>query len=682
MITLDFETRSEADLKKVGTYEYARHPSTDVLCLAWTIDGLGTDLWHPAFVDQTPLVAITKRDRALLPKDILPAPEPDDLLIRVTHGELMEAHNAFFERCIWHFVMVPKYGWPSVSPEQWRCSAAKAASFALPRALEDAAAALGLSEQKDMEGHKLMLKLSKPRKPTNADPNSKWHQKRVELERLFDYCRQDVIVEAALSAQLRELPSQELELWQLDQEMNWSGIRCDREMTNAALTIADQARNSASHELDLLTGGDVTKVTARPSFVKWLNANGVEGDSVAKERVDWLLNQELDPTVERALTIWRRSSKASVKKYQAISRRMSADDDRVRDSVMYWGASTGRWSGRGIQPHNFPRGSGKSWTHTACQDILSGSFELMKLIYGEDAALDVLAEALRGVFVPAEGHEFLVADYSAIEARGTFWIAGHEEGLEVFRAYDRGEGPDIYCWQAQDIFKEPIKKDDPRRQGGKVVVLGCGYQMGAPKLVTYADSMKVTLTLKEAKKLVDGYRDTNWPVVEFWEAIEVAAMEAVRRRGRGRAVRQDRLVWKMLGRFLHCRLPNGRLLSYLDPKIEMAPVPWSDTELRPKITFMGMNTYTHQWERCSTYGGKLTENVVQALCRDIMAEAMLRLRNTIYRLVLTVHDEIIAEVPKGEGDVKEFQGIMAAQPEWADGFPIEAAGWRDTRFHK
>jgi DNA polymerase len=546
--------------------------------------------------------------------------------------------------------------------------------------LEKAAAALGLSEEKDMAGHKLMMKLTKPRKPTKADPDSKWHQKREDLERVFDYCKQDVLVEALLSEQLRELPPQELELWQLDQEMNYGGIRCDRELAESALRIADEARAAASEELDILTGGQVTKTTARPSFVAWLNAAGCETESTAADTIDELLTQDLDPTIERALTIWRRSNKTSTKKYQAILNRMGADDDRVRDTVMYWGASTGRWSGRGIQPHNFPRGHGRAWTHRACLDILTYHFEELKLLYGEDGVLDMLADALRGAIVPTPGHEFVVADYSAIEARGTFWISGHKNGLAVFEAYDRGEGPDIYCWQAEQIFNETISKKDPRRQGGKVVILGCGYQMGWEKLITYAAGMKVQLGGEEAKRLVDAYRDTNWPVVEFWKDINASAMEAVRRRGRGGAVRHGRLAWQVLGRFLHCRLPNGRLLSYLDPKIELVKAPWGDH--LPALTFMGVNTYTHQWTRCSTYGGKLTENVVQALCRDIMAEAMLRLRGTEYRPVLTVHDEIVSEVVAGEGDVKEFQGIMAAQPEWADGFPIEADGWRDVRFHK
>ena len=404
MITLDFETRSEANLKKVGAYEYARHPSTDVLCLGWVEDDAREiELWHPGFKDQTPLVGKTKGERALPPRDLQAAPYPDYLLRRIAYRDLVEAHNAFFERCIWHFVMVEKYGWPSINPTQWRCSAAKAASYSLPRKLEDAVSALGLRQKKDMEGHKLMIRMTKPRRPTKGDPDSAWHQKRADLDRLFEYCKQDVRAERELSSQLREMPDQEIEVWQLDQEMNFGGMHCDLDMARAALKIRDEATEEAAHELEQITDGAVTTTTQRPRFVKWLKKNGVETDSVAAPVVDEFLESgTLAEHTHRALYLWRRSSKASVKKYDAIMLRTS-DDGRCRDLVMYHGASTGRWSGRGIQPHNFPRGFDKARMHAACGDILRGRFDLMKMLYGEDEVMDVLSNALRGALIPAPG---------------------------------------------------------------------------------------------------------------------------------------------------------------------------------------------------------------------------------------------------------------------------------------
>lgn len=681
MNTIDFETRSKVSVKDVGAYEYARHPSTDVLCLAYLLDGGDeVDLWHPAFRDQTPLVGKTKRERDAPPWDLLESLAPEELFYAVTAGKLFEAHNAFFERCVWHFVMVVKYGWPPVQPEQWRCSAAKAAAYALPRKLEKVAEALGLAQRKDMEGHRLMLRLTKPRKRTKGDPDSMWHQKTDDLLRVFDYCKQDVRTEHAVSRSLRELPNQEIEIWQLDQEMNWGGMQCDLDMARAALEIADQARTEAAREMSQITGGQVTKMTQRPKFVAWLKEEGLNTDSVAADVVDAYLEDEgLGEHLHRALYLWRRTAKSSVKKYDAIVARIS-DDGRCRELLMYHGASTGRWAGRGIQPHNFPRGYAAARMHAACEDILHADFGMMKLLWGEDEVMDVLSNALRGTLVPAPGKDLMVADYSAIEARGTFWSAGHRAGLKVFEEFDAGRGPDVYCWQAKKIYGRPIAKKDPERQHGKVVILGCGYQMGGPKLASYAAGMGIEITEERGAELVAAYREENWPVVEFWKNIQNAAIEAVGRRGRGPGVQCGRFKFKVLGRFLHCRLPNGRFLSYLDPEIHMVRAPWG--EMRPQVTFMGMNTHTHQWERCSTYGGKLTENVVQALCRDLMAEAMLRLRDTIYTPVLTVHDEIIAEVDEGEGSVAEFEAIMTEQPEWAAGFPIAAGGWRGKRFRK
>jgi len=688
LITLDFETRSEADLKKVGAYEYARHPSTDVLCLAWVVDDEDdVGLWHPAFKDQTPLVGKTKAIRAQPPQHLDQSPYPSHLLGLMADHRLVEAHNAFFERCIWHFVMARKYRWPAVKPTQWRCSAAKASTYALPRALDDAAKALGLIEQKDMVGHKLMMRMSKPRKATKGDPDSVWHQKHDDLIRLFDYCKQDVRTERALSDQLRDMPDQEIEIWQLDQEMNFKGMYCDLGMAEAALSIADQARAEAGRELDQITGGQVSKTTQRIPFVKWLKENGVDTDSVAADIVDeYLKDETLEEHTHRALYLWRRSSKTSIKKYDAMLKRTS-DDSRCRALLMYHGASTGRWSGMGIQPHNFPRNTPGNMD-VVIDDIMGGSFERMKLLYGEDEVIEVLASVLRGALVASPGHDLVAADYSAIEARGTFWIAEHKVGLKVFEEFDAGRGPDIYCWQAEKIHRRPIAKKDPERQDGKVVILGCGYQMGGPKLVAYAKPMGIDITEDRAIELVAEYREINEPVVQFWRKIQTAAIRATRRRGSGPAIPCGRLKWKVLGRFLHCRLPNGRFLSYLDPEVRMKAITINkgkENEFQktvPQLTFMGLDTYSHQWKRCDTYGGKLTENVVQALCRDLMAEAMLRLRDTVYEPVLTVHDEIIAEVPEGKGTVEEFQAILAEQPKWADGFSIAASGWRGKRFRK
>jgi DNA polymerase len=357
--------------------------------------------------------------------------------------------------------------------------------------------------------------------------------------------------------------------------------------------------------------------------------------------------------------------------------------------MRYHAASTGRWGGQGIQPHNYPRKCPKDRKgldepgeamERACQRVLTGDYELMCMLYGRDNIMSLLSSVLRGTITAAPGHELLASDYSSIEARGTFWVSGHTEGLEVFRRIDAGEmpGQDIYTWQASKIHGRTIyKEDDQERQDGKVVVLGCGYQMGGPKLSSYAAKMGVEISEERGAELVAAYRETNWPVKNFWYDQQKAAIAAVRKPGR--VVRHGRISWKVHGRFLHCRLPSGRLLSYFDPRVEIVETDWGK---RPQIQFWGVDTNTRQWCLTSTYGGKLTENIVQALCRDIMAEAMIRVEAAGYPIILTVHDEIISEVRKGFGSLEEFNALLSQRPKWADGFPITADGWRSKRYRK
>lgn len=683
MITLDFETRSKADLKKVGTYEYARHPSTDVICLAWKVRGdRRVRLWHPGFQDTTPVKKRSKSYWSTVSRDLARPADPLELWNRIDCGELVEAHYAFFERCVWRWVMVERYGWPDVPEESWRCSAAKAASFALPRKLESACVALGISE-KDMAGHRVMQKLTKPRRPTKSDPDSEWHQRRRDLLRVFRYCVQDVRAEEALSEQLRPMPEGELRAWQLDQRINLRGVHCDRPLVRKALRLLDEEREAGDSEIRDATGGRVAGSTRREDLLAWANAEGIGMADTQAATIDRVLEGELPDHARAALETWRSLNRSSTKKYAAMLARMSDEDDRIRDLLLYWGAATGRWAGRGIQPQNFPRGKVKDMEE-ACADVLRLDRATLQLLYGD--VMELLSHVLRGALRAAPGNHLVVADYSAIEARGTFWISGHTEGLRLFRRIDAGEmpGQDIYTWQASEILRRRITKADgyERQVFGKVPVLGCGYQMGAPKLVSYAASMGVEIDMHTAQVIVDGYRETNWPVRRFWYAVEAAALEAVRRGRGGRPVRCGATAWAVRGRFLHCKLPSGRLLSYYLPRIEMNTTPWG--EKRPQVTYMGIDTYTRQWKRVATYGGKLTENVVQALCRDLMLDAMFKAEDAGMPVVLTVHDEVVTEVPEDSppDELARLEGIMEDAPAWAKGLPVKAEGWRGERYRK
>jgi DNA polymerase bacteriophage-type len=700
-ISLDFETRSFADLPKVGPFRYAQDETTFAMCLAWRYDRDDEVFsWNPAY----PAAGIPEEGRAAL----------EDLGRRVAAGAEMWAFNAMFERCIWEMVLrrqVPSL--PSVPTTSWRCTAALAAQYALPRKLDDAARALGLQIEKDEVGHRIMKKVSKPRRGKGGG----WWEVREELLRLFAYNRTDVRVETALHDQLRKWSPGELAVWQLDQTINLRGVYIDQPMVQAALRLAADYRTVANDRVWKLTRGAVRKTTSRADLLGWINDRGVSVADTKKETLDALLGEGdeeapddrvtedsplkpeapaivLPVDVREVLEVWRLANKASVKKYQAMLRRVCSDG-RIRDLLRYHGASTGRWAGQGIQPQNFPRGFLGKATDEACRDIASLTRAEIEVLWGD--VMNLLSSALRGAITAGPGCELYTADYAAIEARGTFWLAGDEDALEVIRRSDRKEGPDIYRVQAAQIYgvRDPweISKDSPERQVGKQAVLGLGYSMGAPKFVVTCERSGIKgIELDFAKKVVDAYREVHWAVVELWNELEQLAIEAIRR-GPGAEPLWDkrkRTAWAVRGRFLHCRLPSGRLLSYYRPWVDVEPFIWTnpvtgekkDLGPRARIKFLGVDTYTKKWSRQTTYGGKLTENVVQALSRDIMAEAMPRVEAAGYPVILTVHDEVVSEVPTGFGNLKEYEALVGQQPAWADGFPIVAEGWKGTRYRK
>lgn len=691
MNTMDFESRSEVDVRKVGSYAYASHPSTEIICLSFLFeDGQEADLWHPAFEDQTPLVAKTKAEQAIPARDLPRLPDPTELFERIERGELFEAHNAFFERCMWWFLCVQKMGWPKVKPEQWRCSAAKGSSYALPRKLEKVAKVLGCGEEKDMEGHRLMLKLCKPAGKTSLafKAGQKWHQKVDELERVFAYCRQDVMTEHAVSQKLRPLPEIEQNTWLLDQRINARGVHIDRGLAMRALDVAEDYRLDAGERLSELTGGKITKHTQRGRMLEWLASRGVETEgSLNAETQKRLLEEVADDSEEHeALTLWHWANRTSTAKYNAMLTRMDPKDGRVRDTLMYHGASTGRWSGKGVQPQNFPR---------ACPEDPAELSALCEAIISDEPLdrwgkndMDAIVQALRGTITARPGCDLISADYAAVEARGTSWIAEHEAGLQQFRDLDAGLLPnqDVYTLMATSILGHTVTKDDKkdRQTWGKVPVLACGYQGGVHAIWNFAPDMEEEL----AEEVVEKYRSANQPVVDFWYATERHAIKAVR--NPGQTIEQGPFLrWKVHGKFLFCRLPSGRCLAYYRPHLKTQMIHPRPTKKKPfpePFEKVGLRFHgeikTGVWGVCSTYGGKLTENIVQALCRDLMRDAMLRVEPAGYPIVLSVHDELVSEVRKGFGDLAEFEALMAQTEPWAASFPLIAEGWRGERYRK
>lgn len=684
--TIDFETRSACDIRTSGSWRYSLDPTTEAMCLAfrlphWTKGR--TALWHPAY----PHLQIPEAE----------CPELPELFYWILSGEIVEAHNAWFERGIWTNIMAPKHGWPKVPTSSWRCSAAKAAAHALPRKLEDANKALKLSILKDEAGSKMMKKLSKPRKPHKKELDAweaagrpiLWYEAREWFEILWAYCRQDVLAEEALSAHIPDLSPTETAIYLLDQTMNEYGVRVDLPAIDVALRLIDAETTQLNAELAEITEGRVERVTQRARLLAWLKDLGVTLYDTQKQTIDDLLTEAasgeemvpwvsesgtLPPAAQRALEILRELGKSSTAKYEAMQAWV-CPDERIHGSLLYHGASTGRWSGAGVQPHNFPKGTIKPWNmDDAWLFLLHSTREQILAYWG--SVMAPLSQGLRGAIIPSAGKKLFVADYAAIEARVLLWLAEDDEHLDIFR---RGE--DIYCEMASHIYGHTVTKHEhpEKRQLGKVAILGLGYQMGASKFVATAATYGITIEEPFALEVVTTYRSTFWLVKQLWWDQEEAAVQAVDRPGK--PVQCGRVTWLKTGQFLYATLPSGRRLAYPFPQIKSVRTPW-DT-IKAQLSYMGINPYNHQWRRQTTYGGMIVENLVQAISRDIMAHAMQTLAATdVYQPILTVHDELVAEAHPVLGDDATFLSLVTSLPEWAEGCPIEAEGWSGVRYHK
>ena len=719
--TIDYETRSRIDLRKVGTYRYATDPSTRVLCLSWRYKGDPTKyLWHPAMPNarvkaKSWVNAEGKRIKGLPPhlaayEHGLPEEgraDLDMLLFLVSTGDVteIEAHNAMFERMITQHVLPKDLPGVSIPDTLWRCSAAVAASFSLPRGLDGAIKALGLGEDKNPRGKSLINRLCKP------NSKDEFHEDIESLLEFFDYCRQDVVAEEGLSENLRPLPPIELATWRLDQTMNLRGVMFDRPFVERALQIVEIEQANADLEVNLITGGAVDSTGQRDELLAWAQREGYPGDNLQGDDIDEKLLPgawDLSPDVRRVMTLRRSLGRTSNKKYQAILTGLCADN-RARDLLSYYGANTGRWAGRRIQPHNFPRGNirtllgfeGKAldaawdeWrdrngdpTSFLISEIMRISdVEDLRFLYGDP--MELLANVLRGTIIAPNGRVLNVADYAAIEARVLAWLAGQAWKLDVFRS-----GKDIYRIAAGKIFglnPDDIGKDSEQRQIGKATELGLGFQMGAKRFVgNVLETTGLTITESFAQTTVKTWRADNPEVVDLWKDFNACAIEAIMRGPGAAPVPCGKVSWAQRGRFLHVRLPSGRHLSYCDPRIEQKLVEGTRADgteysfLAPSIRFMGVDGKTTQWVSSYTYGGSLVENVVQATARDLMRDAMHRLEASgIYENVLTVHDELVAESDADKGSVQEFAKLVSAIEPWAEGMPVKAEAWRGTRYRK
>jgi DNA polymerase bacteriophage-type len=760
MIYGDFETRSVVDLKRLGMMRYATDTSTQALCLRWAYDDEDEiHLWH--------------RDHPWMPK----SDRPDELLERTAAGELFEAHNAKFEFGIWNLVLMrefPEFDVP-LKMEQMRCSAAKASCMSLPRALGNAAAALQLKNRKDPDGERLINKLSKPMRRKKGDSTIQFCEEEIEHRRNWAYCAQDVRTERELSQACPEMSERELQYWFMDFRMNMRGIRLDKKAAREAIKMCATEVIRLDGEMQKLTSNRVLGGSKRIPFKAWCNEQIIDlrdfgghdiepipntkADTLSfrlyglptkaaeeaklalkpKMEAKWLGFGDKGAQVKRAMEICLEVNRSSVSKFRTMNEAV-CPDGRLHDIMLYNGADrTGRWSGQGVQPHNFVRGYSKDMPDVWWA-LLQIDPELVTLVTG-DLMLPALAKACRGALIASEGYELYAADFNAIEARKLAWLAGCAPLLTLFQT-----GGDPYIDMACAIYKLECDMADPaalkafkkehasERQLGKRAVLGLGYAMGWEKFqaTVYAEE-GIWLDDDFCKLIVKIYRKDRYPEIpKLWAAYNKAAIAAVVEGGEqwvgGDENGVGAVCYFVSGRFLHCMLPSGRYLAYLDPevhtKVNYRFPAWNDrgtattvtfparpgvpmnrvkrhaeqlakrqnktltgdppeSFTTPHLSFMGRHIITKQWQRLGTHGGTLVENADQASSRDLLAEAMYRVdQDERFGLLLSIHDEVIAEAPIGTCSVKEFETIMSEVPTWAPGMPIAAEGWIGPRLRK
>ncbi len=642
VLSADIECFSDVDLIKCGVYAYADSPAFEILLFAYSFDG-----------GETQIIDLAQGEK-------LPA-EVEEAIFDVSVTKT--AYNANFER-----TCLSKYFGRYIPPESWHCSAVQAAMLALPRSLEDVGRVLGLDEQKMKEGKELIRYFCVPCKPTKANGgrtrNLPCHA--PEKWELFKtYCKRDVDVEKSIRRKLHNfpIPESEMELYRLDQRINDRGVLVDMKLVRNAVSCERLHKEVVTKRAYELTGLENPNSVAQ--LKGWLGDMGMEAESLSKKAVAEMI-AETDGEVEELLRLRLLMAKTSVKKYEAMERSVCSDG-RVHGLLQFYGANrTGRFAGRLVQIQNLPQNHLPD-LELARDLVKQGRFEDIELLY--DSTPNVLSELIRTAFIPKPGCRFVVADFSAIEARVMGWLSGEEWVLDVFR----GDGK-LYEMTASRMFGIPmaeIGKGSSERAKGKVASLACQYGGSTGALVSMG-ALDMGLTEEELPPLVAAWRKANPHMVQFWWDVDAAVIKAVTEKQKTKV---GKIIFEYKSGILFITLPSGRKLSYVKPRMAV------NRFGRDGLTYEGISE-NKKWSRIETYGPKLVENIVQGTARDLLAEAMLRVEKKGYPIVMHCHDEIIAEVPEGIGSVDEMCEIMAVQPEWAEGLPLRADGYQCNFYQK
>lgn len=645
-LSCDIETFSDVDLIRCGVYKYADSPNFEMLLFAYAVDDGDVHIIDIAGGEE-------------LPEEIIQVIKSDTVV--------KTAYNAQFERvCLSRYLKLPEGEY--LNPQSWYCTAVQAAELALPLSLADVGSVLGLERQKMTEGKELIKYFCVPCKPTKSNGNCTRNRPCHDInkwETFKKYCMRDVDVERQIADKLKMYPisDEEHRLYVLDQIINDRGVLVDSELAEQAVKLNSIQTAVAVEQAYMITG--LENPNSVTQLKQWLKEKGVEIESLSKKSVKSLAD-ETDGDVSEMLKLRLLMAKTSVKKYEAVIRSVCSDN-RVHGMMRFCGANrTGRWSGNILQPQNLPQNHLPDLT--LARDIVKdGDFEMLDMMFGN--VPNVLSELIRTVLIPKPNHRFIVADFSAIEARVLAWIAGEQWRIDTFK-----NGGDIYCASASKMFKVPVEKhgvNGELRQKGKISELACGYG-GSVGALKNMGAVEMGVQENELQGLINDWRNANPHIVRFWYEVGNAAMKAIKEKT---TVPLGKLVFAYERGILFIRLPSGRRLSYIKPRIG------TNRFGGDSITYMGINS-AKKWDRLETFGGKLTENIVQGTARDLLANALINAANAGYDTVFHVHDEIICEVPNGYGSVDELCKLMCIKPEWADGLPLNADGFECEYYKK
>lgn len=654
-LSIDIETKSSVDIGKAGAYKYAQSPDFGILLFAYSLD-------------DSPVRVVDLACGEKIPETIR--------LALMDPAVTKHAYNAAFE---WYCLNRAGYQTPL---EQWKCTMAHGLYCGYTAGLDATGKAIGLPQEKQKlaTGKALIKYFCTPCKPTKANGGRTWNlpEHAPEKWELFkEYCGQDVVTEKAILRRLEmfPMPEEEERLWQMDVRMNAYGVRVDTSLIGGALSIHERSTEELSRKAASITGLSNPNSTAQ--LLGWLRGQGTELPDLRKETVAETLDnpENLPEEVKTVLEIRQQLGKTSIKKYEAM-KTACCTDERVRGLTQYYGANrTGRWAGRMVQMQNLPRNYLKTLDY-ARKLVKAGNYEGVKALYGN--VPDTLSQLIRTAFIPSEGHKFVVADFSAIEARVIAWLAGEQWVNEVFATHGK-----IYEATASQMFGVPVEKivkGNPEyslRQKGKVATLALGYQGGVNSLISMG-ALGMGLTEEELPEIVDRWRQANPRIVDLWHQVGNAAL-AVMESAQPQAVHG--LVFALEGdllygqSFLTVRLPSGRKLFYPKPFLK------ENQFGRPAVHYYTVGQQTRKWEVASTYGGKMVENIVQAIARDCLAETLKRIDARGLQVVFHVHDEVIIDAPM-ETTVEEICGLMAEPIPWAPGLILRGAGFESSYYMK